>query len=202
MIKFSPMTLSKIIMMVGAISILGLFLFPLWSITLEAPQYPTPLSMDIYINRFEDYRPNDIKNINLMNHYVGMDAIPETIPEFTIFPLVIGVMSFAGILIGIFKNRKWFLGWFIAMALLAIAGLVDFYFWEYEYGHNLDPHAIMKFTDANGNPMGFQPPFFGSEQILNFVAHSYPGIGAFLLGLGLLLSLIAYFVGVKEKTVA
>ncbi|MXV38801.1 hypothetical protein GO491_08985 [Flavobacteriaceae bacterium Ap0902] len=194
------MKLSNIIMIIGAISISGLFLFPLWSITLEAPQYPTPLSMDIYINKFEDYRPHDIKNINLMNHYVGMDPIPETIPEFTIFPIVIGVMSVVGIAIGIFKSRKWFLGWFITMTLLAIAGLIDFYIWEYEYGHNLDPHAIMKFTDPDGNPMGFQPPFFGTEQILNFVAHSYPGIGAFLLGAGLLLSLIAYIVAGREKS--
>ena len=44
--------------------------------------------MDIYINKFEDAHPNDIKNINIMNHYVGMKDIPEVIPEFEIFPVV------------------------------------------------------------------------------------------------------------------
>lgn len=192
------MKFSKILMAVAGLAILGLFVFPLWSITLEAPQYPTPLSMDIYIDRFEDYRPNDIQNINLMNHYVGMAPIPETIPEFTIFPIVIGLMAILGVLIALFKSYKWFLGWFIVMVLLSTAGLIDFYIWEYNFGHNLDPEAIMKFNDKDGNPMGFQPPFFGSEQILNFVAHSYPGIGAYFLGGGIFLSLISYIRGRKE----
>lgn len=93
-------------MLIGALAMLGLFIFPLWGITLEAPQYPTPLSMDIYINRFEDFRENDIQNINLMNHYVGMANIPETIPEFTIFPIVIIAMSIAGVIIAFFGNYK------------------------------------------------------------------------------------------------
>ena len=59
-------------MLFAAILPLGLFLFPLWKITLEAPQYPTPLGMYIHINDFSDVNPYDIKNINLMNHYVGM----------------------------------------------------------------------------------------------------------------------------------
>ena len=185
-------------MIIGAAAILGLFIFPLWSITLEAPQYPTPLSMDIFIDKFQDYRENDIKNINLMNHYVGMEFIPETIPEFTIFPIVVGVMALSGILIGLFKNYKWYLVWFIVMTILMLAGMADFYWWEYNYGHNLDPHAIMKFTDENGDPMGFQPPFWGSQQILNFVAHSYPGIGAFFLGGGIVLTFLAYLLGKKE----
>ena len=59
---------SRLIMIIGSFLILGLFIFPLWNITLEAPQYPTPLGMDIYINDFSDAHPHDIKNINLMNH--------------------------------------------------------------------------------------------------------------------------------------
>lgn len=192
------MRIQNILMVVSALMILFLFAFPLWSITLEAPQYPTPLRMEIYIDKFEDYNPNDIQNINLMNHYVGMKFIPETIPEFTIFPIVIAIMSLAGVLIGLFKNYKWFLGWFVLMVLLIAAGMVDFYIWEHDYGNNLDPNAIMKFTDENGDPIGFQPPFLGSKPILNFVAHSYPGIGAYLMGAGVILSFFAYLLGKKE----
>lgn len=192
------MRIQNILMVLSALMILTLFAFPLWSITLEAPQYPTPLRMEIYINKFEDYNPHDIKNINLMNHYVGMKFIPETIPEFTIFPIVIAIMSLAGVLIGIFKNYKWFLGWFILMVILIIAGMIDFYIWEHDYGNNLDPNAIMKFTDEHGEPMGFQPPFLGSQQILNFVAHSYPGLGAYLMGAGVIIAFFAYLLGKKQ----
>lgn len=186
-------------MILGSVLILGLFLFPLWNITLEAPQYPIPLGMDIYINDFSDANPHDIKNINLMNHYVGMKYIPESIPEFKIFPAVIIIMSVLGILIGLKGNKKWFIGWGIAMVLLAIAGIYDFYLWEHDYGHNLDPKAIMKFTNPDGSVMGFQPPLFGSKDILNFRAHSYPQLGAYFLGAGMALSIAAVWFWNKEE---
>ncbi len=190
---------SRFIMLTGALLTLGLFIFPLWNITLEAPQYPIPLGMDIYINDFADAHPHDIKNINLMNHYVGMKYIPDAIPEFKIFPIGIISTCILGVLIGFKGNYKWFLGWFILMVVLSAAGMYDFYLWEHDYGHDLDPKAIMKFTNPDGSVMGFQPPLFGSKTILNFKAHSYPQLGALFLAVGMALSLVAYFVGRKEK---
>lgn len=186
-------------MFLAALLPLGLFLFPLWNITLEAPQYPTPLGMNIYINDFADEHPHDIKNINLMNHYVGMKYIPEAIPEFKIFPIGIITTTIIGLLIAAFiANHRWYLYWFILMVLLSAAGLYDFYLWEYDYGHNLDPRAIMKFTNPDGTAMGFQPPLFGTKNILNFTAHSYPRLGAYFLALGIATALMAYLFGKKE----
>ena len=190
---------SRLLMILAALLPLGLFLFPLWNITLEAPQYPTPLGMNIHINDFSDMNPHDIKNINLMNHYVGMKYIPEAIPEFKIFPAGIIITTIIGLIIGFKANHKWFLYWFILMVVLSIAGLYDFYLWEHDYGHDLDPKAIMKFTNPDGSVMGFQPPLFGSKDILNFTAHSYPQLGAFFLAAGMGLSFISYFVGKKER---
>ncbi|AMC11588.1 hypothetical protein Lupro_10070 [Lutibacter profundi] len=192
---------SKLLMIVGSLLLLGLFVFPLWNITLEAPQYPIPLGMDIHINKFEDTHEFDIKNINLMNHYVGMQYIPETIPEFKIFPWAVGIMVFLGVVIGLKGNYKLFLAWFIVMSMLGIAGMYDFYLWEYDYGHNLNPKAIMKFTNPDGSIMGFQPPLFGSKDILNFKAHSYPRAGAYFMFIGMLLTVVAFFVGKKESKV-
>jgi hypothetical protein len=189
---------SKILMILGPLLMLGLFFLPLWNITLEAPQYPIPLGMYLHINKFSDVHEFDIKNINLMNHYVGMKYIPETIPEFKIFPIVIAVMAVLGVLIGFFANHKWFLGWFILMSLLGIAGMYDFYLWEYDYGHNLDPKAIMSFKNPDGSPMGFQPPLFGTKQILNFIAHSYPRSGGYMMLVGMMMTLLAFFIGKKE----
>lgn len=185
-------------MLLAALLPLALFIFPLWNITLEAPQYPTPLGMNIHINDFSDANPHDIKNINLMNHYVGMKYIPDAIPEFKIFPLGIMITTVIGLLIGFKFNYKWFLGWFILMVLISSAGLYDFYLWEHDYGYDLDPKAIMKFTNPDGSVMGFQPPLFGSKKILNFVAHSYPRLGAYFLGGGIGLSLVAFYIGKKE----
>ena len=186
-------------MIAAAFVTLALFIFPLWKITLEAPQYPTPLGMYIYINDFADANPHDIKNINIMNHYVGMQYIPDAIPEFKIFPTGIIITFILGLIVAWKGNYKWYLGWFILMVLLSSAGIYDFYLWEHDYGHNLDPKAIMKFTNPDGSVMGFQPPLFGSKDILNFTAHSYPQLGAYFLALGIGLSLVAFVRGKKEK---
>lgn len=187
-------------MIIAALLPLLLFVFPLWNITLEAPQYPIPLGMDIYINDFADTNPHDIKNINLMNHYVGMKFIPEAIPEFRIFPAGIIITSLIGLIIALAGKFKWYLYWFIMMVLVSAAGLYDFYLWEYDYGHDLDPKAIMKFTNPDGSEMGFQPPLFGTKDILNFRAHSYPQPGAYALAAGIGLGLVAYLVGKREKS--
>lgn len=185
-------------MIIGSLLLLGAFAFPLWNITLEAPQYPIPLGMDIHIDRFEDTHEFDIQNINLMNHYVGMKDIPETIPEFKVFPLVIGIMVALGVIVGFIGKPKLYLAWFILICVLCAVGLYDFYMWEYDYGHNLDPKAIMNFKNPDGSVMGFQPPFIGSKDILNFTAHSYPLAGAYFLTSGILLTLDAFFVGRRE----
>ncbi len=191
---------SRIIMMLGAFLLLSLFVFPLWNITLEAPQYPDPIGMDIWINKITDHKPNDIQNINLMNHYVGMDKIPEHMPEFDIFPIVIGVMAVLGIVIGFIGNRKLYLAWFFIMAILGTAGMYDFYAWEYKYGHNLKETAAIKFTDDEGNPLAYQPPLIGNKTILNFKAKSWPRTGAYLMFLGMGLAVVAFMVDKKDTT--
>ncbi len=189
---------SRILMFIAPLLMLGLFVFPLWNITLEAPQYPTPLGMDIYINDFSSVNPHDIKNINLMNHYVGMKYIPDAIPEFKIFPIGIISSVILGLLVAFKANYKWYLYWFFLMVVLSTAGLIDFYLWEHDYGHDLDPKAILNFKNPDGSVMGFQPPLFGSKDILNFTAHSYPKLGALFMGAGIATGLLAFFVGKRE----
>lgn len=63
--------------------------------------------------------------------------------------------------------------WLIVFILVAAAGLVDFYLWGYDYGHNLDlENAIIKVPG-----MTYQPPLIGSKKLLNFEAVSLPGLG-------------------------
>lgn len=193
-------------MIVGASLLLSLFYFPLWNIELGAPQYPIPLGMNIYIDGIQGVEEFDIQNIDGLNHYIGMKTIPQAdqMWEFTVFPIVIATMAFLGIALGIagyFNKVKpsVYLGWLIVMVILGVAGMYDFNLWLIEYGSDLDPHAIMKMVDANGNPLTYEPPLFGHRKILNFDAYSYPHIGAYLMTLGLLLTFIAYLVGIKSK---
>lgn len=196
------MKLSGTLMILGSALLLGLFYFPLWNITLGAPQYPEPLGMDIYISGIQGEEEFDIQNIDGVNHYIGMKKIPkpEEMWEFNIFPLVIGGMAGLGILLGflgLFKiiSPNWFLGWLVLMMILGLLGMYDFNSWLIDYGTDLDPKAIIKLTDDAGNPISYKPPLFGTQQILNFTAHSYPRLGAWLMFGGMFLTLIAWWVG-------
>ena len=73
--------------------------------------------------------------------------------------------------------------------LFAIVGLLDFYMWEYNYGHNLDPKAAIRIPG-----MSYQPPLIGYQQLLNFLAGSLPDIGAILIAIaGLMISWTIYY---------
>jgi copper chaperone NosL len=63
-----------------------------------------------------------------------------------------------------------------------VAGLADFWKWEYDYGHDLDPHAAIQIPG-----MSYQPPLIGTRQLLNMRTTALPGAGAIavMLSLGL-----------------
>ncbi|MCG2431875.1 hypothetical protein [Aequorivita xiaoshiensis] len=194
-----------IIMIIGSLLLLGLFKFPLWNIMLGAPQYPQPLGMDIYIQGIQGVEEFDIQNIDGINHYIGMKPIPkvEEMWEFDVFPKVIGLMVALGVIIGILGflgkvSYKWFLGWFIVMSILGLLGMYDFNLWLIEYGTDLDPKAIMKLENPDGTPMTYKPPLIGYQKMLNFDVDSWPGAGAYMILTGMLLTVVAFFVGKKE----
>ena len=192
-------------MMVGPLFLLGLYFFPLWNIMLGAPQYPEPLGMNIYIDGIKGFNEFDIVNIDGLNHYIGMKTIPkpEEMWEFSAFPKVIGAMVFLGVLIGFLGfigkiSYKWFIGWFLLMSVLGILGMYDFNAWMTDYGTNLDPHAIMKMANPDGTPMTYKPPLFGHANMLNFQVTSLPQTGAWMMFVGMMLTVGAFFVGKKN----
>lgn len=197
---------ASIIMMVGPLLLLGLFIFPLWNIMLGAPQYPDPLGIYIHIDGIRDVNEFDIQNIDGLNHYIGMKTLPkpEEMWEFSTFPIVIGIMIFLGTLIGLLGffgklSYKWFLGWFILMSVLGVMGMYDFNEWMVDYGTNLDPHAIMKLANPDGTPMTYKPPLFGHTKMLNFDVTSLPSTGAWFMFTGMMLTVVAFFIGRKQR---
>ena len=189
-------------MIIGSLLLLGLFKFPLWNIMLGAPQYPDPLGMNIYIQGIEGVEEFDIKNIDGLNHYIGMKTIPkvEDMWEFRVFPMVIGGMVALGVIIGLLGffgkvSYKWFLGWFILMSILGVMGMYDFNLWLTQYGTDLDPKAIMKLENLDGTPMSYKPPLLGYQKMLNFDVDSWPATGAYMIFVGMMLTVVAFFVG-------
>jgi len=174
---------NKILMVISALLLGGIYLFPIWSIQLEAPQYPEGIGLNIWVDTIAGKEPQDLQNINGLNHYIGMrEIVPDSIPELKLMPYLVGFLIATGLIVALFGNRKWLLGWLILFLALAITGLVDFYLWEYDYGHNLNPDAPIKVPG-----MTYQPPLLGSKQLLNIKATSLPHIGFYfaLVSMGL-----------------
>src|SRR5690554_4946723 len=138
-------TRQKIWMAVAALLLGLVYVFPIWSIDMNAPQYPEGIGMNITINNIEGKRPQDLQNINGLNHYIGMKEInPDSVPELKIMPYIFAFLIATGLMIAIAGKRNWIKWWLLTFIILAIAGLVDFYLWGYDYGHNLNPDAAIK----------------------------------------------------------
>lgn len=187
--------LKRLLLVSASLSIIGTFFSPLWEILFYAPQYPEGLGMLIHINKITGLHEHDIEIINDLNHYIGMAIIDQnSIPELKIMPYIAVFMIVFGIIASIVNNRWITLLWTLILTLLGIAGLTDFYIWEYNYGHNLDPSAPIKVDP-------FQPAFIGHKPFLNFDIYSFPHIGGAFLGASIILgwlSVLLYFRGGKN----
>lgn len=181
--------------MIVALLCLGtVFLFPLWQILLDAPQFPGGLQLYIWINKISGTDKYILQNINILNHYIGMKSIhPESIPELKYFPYVACGMIGLGAITVVIDKAPEYLAWAIVMASLGALGIYDFYLWLYDYGHNLDPTAPIKIEG-----MSYQPPLFGNKDLLNFYVQSYPHWGGIFLGLAVIIAGLAYFKKVDQ----
>ena len=165
--------LSRGMLLVVGILFFVSLLFPMWQIELAAPQYPEGLILRLHANKIG----GDVEIINGLNHYIGMKTLhTEDFFEFKILTYIVIFFGLFALTAMIVAKRKLVVALLISLiAFVALAG-IDFYRWNYEYGHNLDPNAAIKVPG-----MAYQPPVLGYKQLLNFGAYSIPDTGGWLL---------------------
>lgn len=156
----------------------GALVLPLWRMELVAPQYPEGLVMRAYGYKFAedpDTHYDDVREINGLNHYIGMKPIKE-VPEMRLF--IPGVAALiAGTLLMPFL--AWQAAWF---RRLIIAGLwtmplffiADLQYWLYNYGHTMDPEAALDMDP-------FTPKVFGETSVWNFHSRTAFEAGFYLM---------------------
>lgn len=174
---------SKVVLLVVSALFFASLWFPMWRIELEAPQYPEGLVLQLHANKIG----GDVAIINGLNHYIGMKTLhTEDFPEFQILPYIFGFFGLFALAMVFVAKRKGVIVLFSSFLLFGVLAGVDFYRWNYEYGHNLDPNAAIVVPG-----MAYQPPLIGYKQLLNFGAYSIPDIGGWMLvAAGLLLFII------------
>lgn len=165
-------TSTRLIILVSALLMVISFFVPIWQILMWAPQYPEGLEMKIWLHTLS----GDYKIISGLNHYIGMKHIDiDMFPEFGYMRYVVAGMIVFGILAAVINRRGALIAYVVVILAAACAGLVDFYMWGYDYGHNLDPTAPIIVPG-----MAYQPPLIGTKQLLNFTAYSGPDTGGYI----------------------
>src|SRR5690242_14277622 len=170
-------TRTRLLLALAALLLTVTYVRPLWHIGLQAPQYPEGLGLYISIDGVSGQGAHDLQSLNGLNHYIGMHKIvPEEIPELRFLPRAIAALTLLGLLAAAL-GRRWALDGYAGLLVAgAVAGLADFWWWGYRYGHELDPHAAIQVPG-----MTYQPPLLGSKQLLNITARSWPASGGWIL---------------------
>jgi copper chaperone NosL len=176
----------KISVFVVILFLSTLWFLPMWQIDLRAPQYPGGLSLKIWINDIK----GDVDVINGLNHYIGMKTIQKKdFAEFVFLPVTMIVFMCLGIVVLLVNRKIAYYVWTGIFTCIGIFSFYDFYKWEYNYGHNLDPHAPIQVPG-----MSYQPPLFGYKKMLNFEALSQPDIsGWFYIAAGGILVAVSIY---------
>lgn len=178
--------LTRIVLFICGLALLSVLFVPIWQIDLVAPQYPEGLTLLIYANKLA----GDVEIINGLNHYIGMKTLhADNFIEFTVLPGTIVFFSAFFMFAAYLAKRRWLnilCACFVAFGILA---MVDFWRWEYDYGHDLNPDAAIIVPG-----MAYQPPLIGFKQLLNFGAYSVPALGGWIFVLlgAVLVSLAIY----------
>jgi copper chaperone NosL len=185
-------TPSRLLLALAAVMLLTSIFVPIWRIELDAPQYPEGLELLIY----SDNIGGDVDIINGLNHYIGMETLhTENFLEFTLLPYIIGAFALFSLIVALANKKKLLFVLFGAFVLFGILAMVDFWRWEYNYGHNLNPNAAIQIPG-----MSYQPPLIGFKQLLNFGAYSVPTIGGWLFIISGLFMLMAVLFETKLKS--
>ncbi len=171
------------LLIVSAIALVVSLFVPLWRITLDAPQYPEGLGLEIWPHKIA----GNVDIINGLNHYIGMKTLhTDDFIEFKILPYLIGFYALLFLVTALIGNKKMLYTTLSLFVLFGVVSMVDFWLWEYDYGHNLDPNAAIQVPG-----MAYQPPLIGFKQLLNFGAFSMPHIGGWLFVVAGALTLFA-----------
>ncbi|TRX38874.1 hypothetical protein FNW52_02185 [Flavobacterium sp. ZT3R18] len=178
---------SKAVLLIVSALFFGSLLFPMWRIELTAPQYPEGLVLKLHANKIA----GDVDIINGLNHYIGMKTLhTKDFVEFSILPYVFGFFGLVSLIMVFVAKRKGVILLFVSFVLFGVLAGVDFYRWNYEYGHNLNPNAAIVVPG-----MAYQPPLIGYKQLLNFGAYSIPDVGGWMM---VLAGVLLFVIVVKE----
>jgi hypothetical protein len=168
---------ARILLALLVVPLLLSFGQPLWRISMEAPQYPGGLELDIYAYKIEGGNNGQhLQEINTLNHYIGMHALDRAaLSDLDWIPFALGALAIFALRTAAIGNVSGLVDLVVMTSYVSVFAFGRFVYTLYVFGHNLNPHAPVKVP-------GFMPAVLGSKQIANFTTHSFPNLGSIFLG--------------------
>ncbi|MCA9865207.1 MAG: hypothetical protein KC410_01815 [Anaerolineales bacterium] len=176
--------LPNILLGIAAILLLASMFFPYWKMTLKAPQYPGGLSIEVYVNRMT----GDVREIDGLNHYIGMRPLGEAAELERAVSLVAVAILVLLVLAAIFIHSPWALLLAVPAILWPFIFIGDMYYWMRHFGLNLDPTAPL-----SSSIKPFVPPILGSGMVGQFETVATFQIGLWMAFLAVALILAGLF---------
>lgn len=163
--------LPSALLMFGALLLVVSIFLPYWSMTMEAPQYPQGLHVDVYVNRLE----GDMREIDALNHYLGMPALDEG-GQLERSISVISIVTLGLLLLaGVFVHNRWAAVLALPAILFPLVFVADLWWILYQYGHSIDPKSAL-----GGAIEPFTPPIVGRGVVAQFATVGQFEIGFYL----------------------
>ena len=150
---------------------------PLWTMKMEAPQYRHGLFLHVYGTGMT----GDLRELNILNHYIGMPPIEAPALETRLFPVGIAALLVLALAAPL---HRWVrrLG-AIATAAVPLSILADLQWRLYWFGHSLDPKAPIRLKP-------FTPLVLGESHMGNFESHAMVSWGVACLTAAALLLIL------------
>jgi copper chaperone NosL len=184
----------RVLVLTAAILLLPTFVFPLWKLTLFAPQYQDGLRLQIYSWKLEGgNNGQDVREINVLNHYIGMrDIDSSAFTEFRWMPFVVGALGLLLLRAAVLGHMGHLVDVVVLFLYFGLFSLWSFAYKLWLWGHDLAPGAPVTVP-------GFMPPLFGYRKVANFEVYSYPEMGTYAMASVVVLLLVALFVGWRQR---
>ncbi|MFT3788358.1 MAG: hypothetical protein QM770_19670 [Tepidisphaeraceae bacterium] len=161
-----------IVLSLARVLLLCSIFLPYWHISLKAPQYPKrDLQVTAYVNHVE----GDMREINGLNHYIGMRPLDEAAKlekAVGVWALVAMVLLMEG---AMFVHSRWAVLFVLPAVLFPAAFLIDLHYWLALFGQNLDPKAPL-----SSSIKPFTPPALGVGVIGQFKTIAWMGYGMWM----------------------
>lgn len=182
--------IAKALLLGAAVAVFSSIFFPWWYLVVKAPQYPKGLRVHVYL----DHVTGDVREIDTLNHYIGMRPLAEAAKLEKQFALPGMAIVIVCLVLSIFVRGRISILLILPAIVLPAIFAADLYLWLRDFGLHLNPRAPL-----SSSVKPFVPPLLGQGKIAQFQASANFAFGHGLSMLSAIFSLAVLILRFRGK---